>query len=110
MKLMPSLRQKKRYIVFEILSEQKFTAVEVEKVVMDTIKELIGTLGIANAAPMFLKERFQNNKFILKVNHKYVNEAKAAVALVKSIKSEPLIIRSLLTTGTIKRANDKITE
>ncbi len=103
MKLLPSLRQKKRYGVFEIVSDKKFSSAEVEKEVGQALLTFLGELGVAKAAPMFIK--FEKQRFILKVNHKHVEEAKAALTLIKKIKNTPVIIKSLLVTGTIKKAN-----
>jgi ribonuclease P/MRP protein subunit POP5 len=111
MKLLPSLRQKKRYIVFEIISTKKFPKLEVGKNVQKALADFLGQLGTAKAAPMFLSEKFNQHKqmFILKISSKYVDEAKAALTLIKKIKNTPVIIKSLLTTGAIKKANQIIT-
>lgn len=112
MKLLPSLRQKKRYLVFELISEKKFSAAEVEEAVHSALHDFLGQLGLAKAAPFFLKERFNfpAQRFLLKVNHQYPAEAKAALALIKKIKNTDLIIRSLTTTGSIKKAVKSLTE
>jgi ribonuclease P/MRP protein subunit POP5 len=111
MKLLPSLRQKKRYIVFEIVSDKKTPLAEIEKEVHQALFNFIGQLGVAKAAPMFIKgKNLSQQRFILKINHKYVDEAKAALTLIKNIKNTPVIIKSLTTTGMIKKANKTITE
>ncbi len=112
MKLLPSLRQKKRYIVFEIISDKKFSATETEKEVYQAIHTFLGQLGVAKSAPLFLSEKFNQPKqrFILKIKHKYVDEAKAALTLIKRIKNTPIIIKSLTTTGMIKKTNKTLTE
>ncbi len=107
MSLLPSLRQKKRYIVFNVNDEKgslQFTIKEVKKEVEDAIVLFIGQLGMSKAAPMFLKEKFRNNHFILKVNHKWVDECKAALSLIKKIKNKPVIVKSIITSGTLKKA------
>jgi ribonuclease P/MRP protein subunit POP5 len=105
MKLSPSLRQKKRYIVFEVISDQKFTAVEVKKEVEQALLSFLGQFGVAQAAPLFLGEKFKNNKFIIKINHKYVNHCVSALILIKSIKNKSVILKSIITSGTIKNAS-----
>ncbi len=105
MKLLPALKQKKRYIVFEIISDNKFSASEVQAAVKEALHSFLGELGIAKAGPMFIKEKYTSNKFILKVNHKYVDECKSALILIKTIKKRPVIFRSVITSGTIKKAS-----
>ena len=108
MKLLPSLKQKKRYIVFEILSEQKFTFPEVKEEVERALLLFLGQLGIAKTSPMLIREKYKNNKFIIKINHKYVDEVKAALTLSKTIKNTPVIIKSVITAGTIKKASEYV--
>ena len=108
MKLLPSLKQKKRYVIFEILSEQKFTFSEVKEEVDRALLLFLGQLGIAKTSPLLIKEKYKNNKFIIKINHKYVDEVKAALTLSKTIKNTPVIIKSVITAGTIKKASEYV--
>ena len=108
MKLLPTLRQKKRYIAFEIQAEKVFSPSEMEGAVMEALQLFLGQLGMAKAAPLFLKERAKNNGFILKVGHRFVDEAKAAVILIKKIKNTPVLLRSITTSGTLKKAGSSL--
>ena len=107
MKLLPSLRQKKRYIVFEIIADKKFSFSEIKEEVEKAMKDFFGQLGLGRASPLILKEKFNVDKqmFIIKVNNKHVDELKAALTLSKSIKSTPVIIKSIITSGTVKKAS-----
>jgi RNase P/RNase MRP subunit POP5 len=105
MRLLPSLRQTKRYVVFEIQSDTLFSSVDIKETVETALKEFFGQLGMSKASPMFLKEKTSNNKFILKVNHRWVDEAKSAIILIKSIKKKPVLLKSIITSGTLKKAS-----
>ena len=107
MKLLPSLRQKKRYLIFEIIAEGKFSFPEIKEELERVMKEFWGQLGLSKASPLILKERFNEDKqkFVIKVNHKYVDELKAALTLSKSIKNRPVIIKSIITSGSLKKAS-----
>ena len=83
MKPLASLKQKKRYIVFQ--TEPKQSKEDLQKAVKEALRDFLGVLGVAKAAPLFAK--YKNGKFILKINHKYVDEAKSAVILIKTIKN-----------------------
>lgn len=104
MKLLPSLKQKKRYIVFEIIGE-KFNVEEVKTAVEEALLLFLGQLGMAKTAPMFLKEKFKENKFIVKINHKFVDECKSALILIKKIKNKEVMVRSIITSGILKKAS-----
>ena len=110
MKLSPALNQKKRYVVFEIITEKKFSLNEIKEEVDRAMLLFLGQLGLSKAAPQFVEERFnpEKQRFTLKVNHKYVDELKSALILSKSIKNTPVIIRSITTSGTLKKAGAHI--
>ncbi len=109
MGLMPSLRQKKRYVIFEIIADKKFILSEVKIAVDEALRSFLGQLGMGKAAPIFVEEKFDEpaQKFMLKVNHKFVDEIKMGVALCKSIKNTPIIIKSVIVSGSIKKAGEK---
>ena len=107
MKLLPSLKPKKRYVVFEIKSDTLFSALDVKEEVEKALLLFFGQLGLAKATPLFLKERYKDNKFIIKVNHKYVDECKSAIILIKKIKNKAVILKSITTSGTLKQANSR---
>lgn len=105
MKLRPSLKQKKRYIVFEIQSTETFSVNDIQKEVDAALLLFLGQLGLAKSSPMFLKEKCKDNKFIVKVNHNWVDEAVSALILIKTIKKKPVLLRSVVVSGTIKKAS-----
>ena len=106
MKLLPSLKQKKRYLVFEI--NKALPVKDVQEEVEQALLLFLGQLGVAKASPLFLKEKYKDNKFIIKVNHTYVDECKSALILIKKIKNTPVLIRSIITSGTLKKASSYI--
>ena len=103
MKLLPTLKQKKRYIVFEIISETKFLAEDIKEEVDKALLLFLGQLGLSKSSPLLIKTK--GNKFILKINHQYTDECKSALLLIKKIKNKPIIIKSIITSGTIKKAS-----
>ncbi|MBI2662790.1 ribonuclease P [Candidatus Woesearchaeota archaeon] len=105
MKLPPSLKQKKRYIVFEIIAKDKFTPLEINQAINEALHDFLGQLGLAKSSPHLLKEKIIHHKFILKINHNWVDQAKTAVILIKKIKNTPIIIKSITTSGTLKKAS-----
>jgi ribonuclease P/MRP protein subunit POP5 len=106
MKLLPTLKERKRYVVFEVISSRKVSLPEMKNTVNGALHTFLGTLGNAKAAPILLPERWNSVKqrFIVKVNNKYVDELKVAMMFIKKIKNTNVIVRSILTTSTIKKA------
>lgn len=107
MKLLPSLKSRKRYLVFEVQAAEKFTFQEIKEEVDKALLLFLGQLGLARAEPLFVTEKFrpETQRFILKVSPAAVDETKLALALSKKIKKTPVIIRSIVTSGTIKKAS-----
>jgi ribonuclease P/MRP protein subunit POP5 len=107
MKLLPALRQKKRYVVFEILADKSFSFSDVKEELDKAMKEFWGQQGLAKAVPMFLKEKFSKEKqrFIIKVGNKHVDELISALILAKKIKNTPIIIKSVISSGILKKAS-----
>ncbi len=109
MKLLPSLRQKKRYIAFNVQSETPISLADIQKDVELGLHTFLGDLGIATLVPLFIKEKSmaqdKNQKFIIKVNHTGVDQCKAALILIKKIKNVPVIITSVIVSGTLKKVS-----
>lgn len=106
MKLLPSLRQKKRYVVFEVVSDKCFSLSEVQEAVENSLSKFLGDWGLAKASPILIKEKWNETKqrFVIKVNHTFVDELKSALILNKKIKNTPALIKSIVTSGTLKKA------
>lgn len=107
MRLLPSLRQKKRYVLLEIISDKKFSFPEIQEEVEKAFLRFWGILGVARASPLLVKEKFSlsGQKLVVKVNHAFVDELKMALALSTKIKNTPIILRSISTSGSLKKAS-----
>ncbi len=100
--LIPSLREKKRYVAFEIQTEKKLEFDEAKKSVESSIKEFLGDLGMARSGIIFMKD-WKDNKGIIKVNTNFVDEIKASLALIKDVNQNKAKVRSLLVSGSIDK-------
>lgn len=106
--LMPSLREKKRYIAFEVMSNENIDCYEASREIVSSALSLTGTLGVGAMGFMFLPENYKNNKGILRVNHNYLNHARASLALIKEINKKPAVVRSLSVSGAINKMKEII--
>jgi RNase P/RNase MRP subunit POP5 len=106
MKLKPSLREKKRYLVIKVISKEKFSYNVIKSALEEKMKEFLGTLLLSKASPILLKEKFnkENQTLIIKINNKYVNELKASLTLVKEVGDKKVIVKSVVCSGTLKKA------
>jgi ribonuclease P/MRP protein subunit POP5 len=97
--LMPSLREKKRYVAFEIMSHDDINFQDAKKAVETSCLSYLGELGYGKSGIMFLADKYKNNKGILRVEVQHLNDLKACLALTKDIQ-----LRSLGTSGILNKA------
>ncbi|MCD6547607.1 MAG: hypothetical protein J7K22_03575 [Nanoarchaeota archaeon] len=94
---------RKRYILFEIISDSKIKEELIEIAIKKAIKELFGEFGLSEANPKLLKEFSKGKKHVLCVDHRYVQKTKLAMAYVKEINKKKLIIKTIKVYGTLKK-------
>jgi len=108
--LMPSLRERKRYLAYEVISNNKFNdAISVNKAILDAAKEFLGNLGMAHAGILPLNDKWdlKNQRGILRVNNKHVDELKASLIFIKNIQGKEAMVKSVGASGILKKAQYK---
>ena len=107
--ILPSLREKKRYLVFEVISKEKISDFnDVSNAVYHYSLQLLGQLGTAKAGIIVLNNKWdpQLQRGIIKVGHKNVDALKSALMLADKIGSREVIFRSLGVSGILKKAEN----
>ena len=107
--ILPSLREKKRYLVFEVISGEKITSPDaVSDSVYHYSQQFLGQLGAAKAGIMVLNNKWDPKlqRGIIKVGHRHVDAVKAALALGTKINDKEVIFRSLGVSGILKKAEN----
>ncbi len=104
-----SLREKQRYIIFEILAERDRELGQVVEAVWDSVLEFLGQEGAARADPWVIKDLFDREKQRggIRVNRGMVEEVRASLALVTEVGGEEAAFHVLGVTGTMESARDK---
>ncbi len=108
--LLPSEREKKRYLVLECISKKGLDFQTIKEGVQSAIKQYIGLLGEARAGVLFLKNTYdeKNQRFIIKVNRAYLDKVRASLLLVKTLNGEKALIRSVFCSGSLKKAKERL--
>jgi len=104
-KLLPSLRERKRYLVFELLAKNEISRDELAKEIVSASHSLYGDIGVSRINPRLVD--FNGKSGILRCAQDKVNEARAILATVNSINGMPLALRVVGVSGTIKAAKEK---
>ncbi|MBD3309763.1 ribonuclease P protein component 2 [Candidatus Woesearchaeota archaeon] len=108
--LLPSLREKKRYLAFEIASKKEIKDISaISDAIWKSSLEFLGESGCAKAGIMILKDRYNKEKQrgLIRVSSKHVENLKASLALTKQVQGRKVIIKSIGVSGIIKKAEQK---
>lgn len=108
--LMPSLKEKKRFIVFEIISNNQIKDFKkVYQAIWQKSNEFLGKFETAKAGLWLLGDKWseKKQKGILKINNKYVDKVKAVFTMITDIEKQKIIIRSIGVSGILNKAEQK---
>ena len=78
--LLPALKEKKRYLAFHIISDEKISFNQAAIQINSKANEVLGILESAKAGINILKETWnpKTQKGIIRVNNKYVHHLKSS--------------------------------
>jgi ribonuclease P/MRP protein subunit POP5 len=112
--LKPTLRERKRYIVYQIDfdSKQKNAKTELKNfqtILIDKLKLNLGIFSSAKAG--ILPIAYDGEKFmgILRVNNKMIDEIRANFVLITELNKVPVCIKTLGVSGILKKAKELYT-
>jgi ribonuclease P/MRP protein subunit POP5 len=108
--VLPTLREKKRYIAFEVISKQPVTdAQKVYEAINSSVHSYIGTKGASEAGIIMLREKYdsRSQRGLVKVSHKAMDNLRASLSLIESINNTKVIVRSMGASGALKKAYTK---
>lgn len=105
--LIPSLRERNRYIAFELTSEGKLPREDVVGGMWSSLLSSLGTLGASKTGFWFMDWIPEKSVGVIKVNHGSVEDVRAALALAANIKGKPVVFHVLGVSGTLKKAREK---
>jgi ribonuclease P/MRP protein subunit POP5 len=106
--LIPSLKEKKRYMALEILSRGKIKELPIKEI-QESMLQLKGEIGLGNAGLIFLKNKWKTEiqRGILKVNNLSVDDLKASITMINKAEGKEIIVKSVGISGTLKKATEK---
>ena len=100
------MREKRRYVVFKIVSEsnEKFSRDEITRALWDAVLGTIGTLGAAQAAFWIFEFEPRTQKGILRCTNKQLPVIRGSLTLLDKINQKKAFVYVTDVTGTIKKA------
>lgn len=106
LKLLPSLKEKKRYVVFEVISDKTISYSNAINAIIDNYKKYFGIFGMEKSNLAALED-WKNQRGIIKVNNKFTNDLKASLPLIKTIDNQNVIVRCIGVSGTLNKTRQK---
>src|SRR5690606_1102629 len=103
--LLPSLRAKKRYLAFELVSEGQVSRSDLVKEVMSSASSLLGDVTASECDIRVLG--FEDCKGIIQCSHTKVKETRASLATLTRVGGKRATLHVLGISGTIKKATEK---
>ena len=103
--LLPALKERKRYVVYEVLSEGTIKLTDVQREIESSFSKFFGVTGAAKAGLMYLDD-WKKKKGIVRVSHKYIDHLKSSFCFVKKVNSEDVVIKSVGISGILKKARN----
>jgi len=107
--LSPSLREKKRYLAYEVISDGKVPFAELSTVIWHSLINFLGEVGTADAEVRIFRNTYNEEKQLglIKCSHTAVESVRAALAMIQRIDETPVIVRVIGISGTMKAAQKK---
>jgi len=98
----PTLRGKKRYVKFELISDKPLSEEKVKKAIWATFRGIFGERGIAEQK-LWLVKWLGKNKGILRCSHKEEENVKAGLLFLKTIDNEEVIPLIIKVSGSMRK-------
>jgi len=102
LKTLPSMREKKRYILFTVHSDGPVEYHNLKSAIMDSLLEFLGERGFSQANIRLIKNLCKPPKGVIQTNPKHVDSVKTSLALIHQIGEEKVAFQTLRVSGTIK--------
>jgi len=102
--LMPTLREKERYISFRVLSDEMITYSDLEAAVWNTFLDFYGEFGVSKLSMWLIKNLYdeQNQIGVVRCNNKSVAAVVAGLGLINRLGDIRVVFKILSISGTIK--------
>ncbi len=102
----PTLREKKRYILFELICDNKLETNDVAYALNDAFLSLFGSFGSARVSAKLIEWDKEQNRGILKCERSAKEHAIAALQFVREVKDSTVVPRVLLVSGTLRKLRE----
>jgi ribonuclease P/MRP protein subunit POP5 len=102
--LLPTLREKDRYIAFKIISEEPITYSDLESAIWNQLLDFYGEYGMSKTSMWLMKKLWdeRSQAGIIRCNNKSVPQIVAGLGLISRLGDVRVIVKILSISGTLK--------
>jgi len=110
LKVIPTLREKKRYVVFKVYSSDTIEYDEFRNAAINVMLKWMGEKGFGEANIKFIKNLWNEKEMVgfVKCSTRYVHDVKFAFGLLRQVGDAKVLVRTVLVSGTISSAKRKL--
>jgi ribonuclease P/MRP protein subunit POP5 len=107
--LLSSLRERKRYLAYEVISKIPIDPISASKAILDSANGFLGSSGASEAGIIPMDEQWNtmNQRGIIRVNNKHVDKVRASFIFIQKIKGTDAIVRSIGASGILRKAKNR---
>jgi ribonuclease P/MRP protein subunit POP5 len=102
--LLPTLRERDRYIAFKILSEYPITYDDLEQAIKNVALDFLGEYGVSKTSMWIIKNLYEEYEqmCVIKCNNKSVPQVISCLGLISRLGDNRITVKILKVSGTIK--------
>ncbi len=102
LKIIPSTaRERKRYLLVKIESTDAIDRKDLENAILNSCLQFLGELGVAKAGIIVMSDTYNGKTVVVKIEHKFVDETKSAISLIKSIGNKKVRLSTIKVSGSV---------
>lgn len=104
LKILPSLREPKRYIAFRVISQEPISYSDLEIAIWNSVLEFLGEEGASKTSMWIVKNLYKEKEQIgvIRCNAKTTEAIIASLGLISRLGDSRVIFKILKVSGTIK--------
>lgn len=104
--LKPTMRERNRYVTFELTCGRKCSRDEMVKAVWNTLLRILGESGTAGLSLWFMDWNEGRQRGILKARHTSMRDMRLGLAMLNKIDESKAAVRVLGVCGTLRKARE----
>lgn len=104
-----SLRSRRRYIAYQVISEEKVLLEDLMNTIWHSTLNFLGEYGTSKTDMWIVKDTYdeKNQMGLIRCSHTSVEQVRASLALIERIGDVRVVFKVLGISGTIKAAKMK---